>query len=196
MHLVGYLYYWKMGFNSVFKGLNHPIRKKSCEWQFLTHVLDSEVEVRSGSPKFTSCCFFNFIIFQHYTGDQVAKVNRHKYGLSSSAYYIGLLPPSLWDLKAAYIDSCLPTFREDLSITSSRFKQSKMFTCSYLATQTKHVKYYIELLPPSLWDKAANIDSLYRRFGKIYRSLLQGSSSPKYSRARIWLPKRSTWNII
>ena len=23
LHLVGYLYYWQMGFNSVFKGLNH-----------------------------------------------------------------------------------------------------------------------------------------------------------------------------
>jgi len=24
LHLVGYLYYWQMGFNSVFKGLNLP----------------------------------------------------------------------------------------------------------------------------------------------------------------------------
>jgi len=24
LHLVGYLYYWQMGFNSVFKGLKYP----------------------------------------------------------------------------------------------------------------------------------------------------------------------------
>jgi len=28
LHLVGYLYYWQMGFNSVFKGLSHPGRTK------------------------------------------------------------------------------------------------------------------------------------------------------------------------
>jgi len=31
LHLVGYLYYWQMGFNSVFKGLN---RMQKCK-QFL-----------------------------------------------------------------------------------------------------------------------------------------------------------------
>jgi len=28
LHLVGYLYYWQMGFNSVFKGLIHIISEK------------------------------------------------------------------------------------------------------------------------------------------------------------------------
>ena len=29
LHLVGYLYYWQMGFNSVFKGLKHTSRASS-----------------------------------------------------------------------------------------------------------------------------------------------------------------------
>ena len=80
-------------------------------------------------------------------------------------YYRELLSPSLWDVIAAYIDSCITTFRENLYVTISRFKQSKMFMCSNLATQTKHVKYYRELLSPSLWDlMAAYIDSCIPTF--------------------------------
>jgi len=31
LHLVGYLYYWQMGFNSVFKGLTSlPIKLLAC----------------------------------------------------------------------------------------------------------------------------------------------------------------------
>ena len=31
LHVVGYLYYWQMGFNSVFKGLSNTIRTQSKE---------------------------------------------------------------------------------------------------------------------------------------------------------------------
>ena len=31
LHLVGYLYYWQMGFNSVFKGLSVHGLKDECE---------------------------------------------------------------------------------------------------------------------------------------------------------------------
>jgi len=34
LHLVGYLYYWQMGFNSVFKGLNIPRSHKSTFHKF------------------------------------------------------------------------------------------------------------------------------------------------------------------
>jgi len=30
LQLVGYLCYWQMGFNSVFKGLNHRFRDQIC----------------------------------------------------------------------------------------------------------------------------------------------------------------------
>ena len=33
LHLVGYLYYWKMGFNSVFKGLREGCEHGRRRWQ-------------------------------------------------------------------------------------------------------------------------------------------------------------------
>ena len=53
MHLVGYLYYWQMGFNSVFKGLkrtggsNTPARAMS---------LNSEVEIRKSVFNWATGC--------------------------------------------------------------------------------------------------------------------------------------------
>jgi len=34
LHLVGYLYYWQMGFNSVFKGLKFISVKRLHEWSY------------------------------------------------------------------------------------------------------------------------------------------------------------------
>jgi len=37
LHLVGYLYYWQMGFNSVFKGLRDT--RKLCEAVLSAHLI-------------------------------------------------------------------------------------------------------------------------------------------------------------
>jgi len=37
LHLVGYLYYWQMGFNSVFKGLNIRFNRN----KYNSHVLQN-----------------------------------------------------------------------------------------------------------------------------------------------------------
>jgi len=39
LHLVGYLYYWQMGFNSVFKGLNIFHILKACIIQMHLHII-------------------------------------------------------------------------------------------------------------------------------------------------------------
>ena len=52
LHLVGYLYYWQMGFNSVFKGLNAELNP-TCHLLALLgahHILHvSRVRVKPGT---------------------------------------------------------------------------------------------------------------------------------------------------
>jgi len=59
LHLVGYLYYWQMGFNSVFKGLN--AKKKNWTLYSATAVLSfsatNDVNVRDTlSWVYENCC--------------------------------------------------------------------------------------------------------------------------------------------
>ena len=41
LHLVGYLYYWQMGFNSVFKGLMTTANKKHVSEGLLTQLVQA-----------------------------------------------------------------------------------------------------------------------------------------------------------
>ena len=52
LHLVGYLYYWQMGFNSVFKGLSYIILADRMWYGHLNPQVTMVLYV-------SSCCHFN-----------------------------------------------------------------------------------------------------------------------------------------
>ena len=75
-------------------------------------------------------------------------------------------------LYAAYIGSCLPTFRDGLSIPFSRIKQSAA------GFRRGVVEVFALRRCYAAWDVMQRMLVVYRRFGTDYRSYLQGSSSP------------------